>query len=330
MPDFPPLVEALLHSEIYPEKTEDVEIIQTQISFVFLAGNFVYKIKKAVDFGFLNFFSLENRHFFCQQEIRLNQRLCPDIYLEVVPITKKGNKYALKGNGEIVEYAVKMRRLPLHRTMNRLLDEDKLTPQMVVQVAQKLVRFHGQAQIIEKDFGDIQSARLITKENYSETEKYLGITISSDEFERIKSYSHAFMANNTAVFEKRGRDCHGDLHTDHICFGKEIYIFNCIEFNDWFRFIDVANDIAFLSMDLDFHGRPDLSHYFIEAYIRMSTDQDIQQLLNFYKCYRAFVRGKVESFKLDDPLIPDEEKQTILKPASRYFELADSYALRDV
>jgi aminoglycoside phosphotransferase family enzyme len=127
------------------------------------------------------------------------------------------------------------------------------------------------------------------------------------------------------VKECRIRDCHGDLHAAHICFIDGLCIFDCIEFNDRFRYIDVASEIAFLAMDLDFHRRPELSEYFADAYVKASGDKELPKLLEFYKCYRAYVRGKVESFQLDDPHIPEDQKSKTLDRARRYFELAESY-----
>ncbi|MDD5093716.1 MAG: hypothetical protein PHV74_04955 [Dehalococcoidia bacterium] len=331
MPDLPPLVQALLNPNTYPEKPGPVELIQTQLSFVFLMKDYAYKVKKPVDFGFLDFTTLEKRRFYCRQELLLNRRLCTDIYLDVVPITQSHGRYAIAGEGETVEYAVKMRRLPEGRTMDRLLDSGQVTPEMIDRVAQKLVDFHRQTQTISQGFGDLQTTRLNIDENLSQTEKYIGITLSSEAYRSIRDYNDSFMKQNARLFDKRVRDgrikdCHGDLHSAHVCFGDDICIFDCIDFNDRFRCIDVANEIAFLAMDIDVHNAPHLSRHFIDSYIELSQDKGILQLLDFYKCYRAYVRGKVESFKLDDPYIAAAEKRRILDIAKGYFELADSYA----
>lgn len=331
MPEMPPLVQALLSPNAYPEKPREIELIQTQISFVFLADDYVYKVKKPVDFGFLDFTTLEKRRFFCQQELILNRRLCRDIYLDVVPIAQTDSKFTIGEKGEVAEYAVKMRRLPEHRTMDKLLKAGQVTPEMVSQVAQKLVEFHRQAQTIKEGFGDLETARINVEENLSQTKKYVGNTISPEAYETIKNYNNAFMQRNEWLFDKRVRDgrikdCHGDLHAAHICFGNDIYIFDCIDFNDRFRYADVANEIAFLAMDLDFHGYPDLGKHFVDTYVKLSGDVELMQLLDFYKCYRAYVRGKVEGFKLDDPHISTEDKKHVLGVAKRYFELANSYS----
>ncbi|RLC71952.1 MAG: hypothetical protein DRI26_04045 [Chloroflexi bacterium] len=331
MSALPEAVQALLNPVIYPERPKKVELLQTQISFIFLADDFVYKLKKPVDFGFLDFTTLERRRFFCQQEVELNRRLCPEIYLGVVPLVRNKGSFSLKGRGEVVDYLVKMRRLPQERTMDRLLQRNQVSPQMLERLAQKLVDFHRQARTISSGFGDLETCRFNAEENFTQTEKYVGLTLPPSRFERIKSYTRSFLERNAGLFERRVRegrvrDCHGDLHLAHICFTDGICIFDCIEFNERFRYLDVANEIAFLAMDLDYHGRPDLSHYFVQHYVNLSGDRELEKLLNFYKCYRAYVRGKVESFKLDDPHISENEKEATLAVARKYFELAESYA----
>ena len=332
MAEFPPLVQALLKGEAYPEKPQHVDLMQTQMSFVFLIGDFAYKIKKSVNFGFLDFSTLQKRRFFCQQEVELNRRLSPEIYLGVVEITQDDDGFSVGGSGEVVEYAVKMRQLPLERSLDRLLAKDQATPEMLEKVAQKLVKFHrtskSDAEISK--YGDIETITQNTAENFVQTEKYINVSLSRKTYDTIESYTDSFIEKEAPLFKQRVKegkikDCHGDLHSAHICFGDEVYIFDCIEFNDRFRYCDVASEIGFLAMDLDFHGHEDLSKHFVDSYVELSSDRELMQLLDFYKCYRAYVRGKVESFKLDDPHISEAEKARVLGTAKRYFELADSY-----
>ncbi|MCL0065351.1 hypothetical protein M1N79_00455 [Dehalococcoidia bacterium] len=312
-----------------------VELMQTQMSFVFLLGDFVYKIKKPVDLGYLDFSTLEKRRFYCGQEVELNSRIVPDIYLGVVEVTHDEGRFSIGGTGEVVEYAVKMRQLPRERCLDRLLSKDQATPGMLVKVAQKLVSFHQASRSDEEisRYGDIETIVQNTEENFAQTTKYLGVSLSPETCESIRSYTSSFIERQTPLFKRRIeegriRDCHGDLHSAHICFGDEVYIFDCIEFNDRFRYSDVASEVAFLAMDLDVHGYPHLAKHFIDSYVGQSGDGELEQLLDFYRCYRAYVRGKVESFKLDDPHISDEEKGHVLGIARKYFELAESYALR--
>jgi len=331
----PELVKALLEAKAYPETPGKIELVQTQMSFVFLTDNYTYKVKKPVNLGFLDYTTLGKRHFYCQKEIELNRRLCPEVYLKVVPISRDKNNISIEGKGEAIEYAVKMRRLPHEAMMNVLLAKNQVSPEMVTKVAEKLAEFHQKAETSTNIsvFGDIKAITKNTDENFAQTNKYIGKTIALDKYQNIKRYTESFIEENTSLFHQRIadgriRDCHGDLHAAHICFTDGICIYDCIEFNDRFRYSDVASEIAFLAMDLDHYGRADLSHSFASAYIAQSKDRELGKLLNFYKCYRAYVRGKVESFKLDDPYIAPAEKRQILDIASSYFDLAHAYTRR--
>jgi len=328
------MVEALLDPQIYPDATEGVELMQTQMSFAFLTDEYVYKVKKPVDFGFLDYTTLEKRRFYCQREVELNRRLSPDVYLGVVKITREKEKLAIGGQGTPIEYAVKMRRLPQERMMNVLLPQNMVSPEMVAAVAEKVAAFHREAKTSDSisAYGGLDTVNQNTGENFTQTEKYIGQTVSRSQYGHIKNFTDAFIENNTALFQKRIaegriRDCHGDLHSAHICFTAELAIYDCIEFNDRFRYCDVASEVAFLAMDLDRHRQSDLSHHFVAAYVSQSKDEGLLKLLDFYKCYRAYVRGKVESFQLDDPYTSEEEKSRVAASAKRYFELAESYVI---
>jgi aminoglycoside phosphotransferase family enzyme len=215
-----------------------------------------------------------------------------------------------------------------------MLEQNRVLPNMLTLVAEKLARFHNKAATNEEisSIGGLDTVIFNTEENFSQTEKYFGASISQPQFERIRAYTRRFIEDNSSLFHKRVaegriRDCHGDLHCAHICLTPEICIYDCIEFNDRFRYCDVASEIAFLAMDLDHCGSNDLSHTFVDDYVEFSGDNELRQLLNFYRCYRAYVRGKVNSFKLDDPLVPEDEKQEVMATARRYFQLAESYAM---
>ena len=332
MPQLPELAKALLNPEAYPEPTGHVELVQTQMSFVFLTDSYVYKVKKPVNLGYLDYTTLDKRHLFCQREVELNQRLCPEGYLGVLPVTGGKGKISIGGQGEVVEYTVKMRRLPQEAMMDVLLANDQVSPEMMVRVANRLVEFHQKAEtnVNINTFGDLDTIIKNTEENFTQTEKYIGNTISKEKYQHIKAYTESYIGEKAALFHKRVadgriRDCHGDLHAAHICFTDDICIYDCIEFNDRFRYCDVASEVAFLAMDLDHYGRADLSDGFVKAYIDNSRDGELAKLLSFYKCYRAYVRGKVESFKLDDPYISQVEKARVSTVARRYFKLAESY-----
>jgi len=327
-----PIVRALLESQAYPHKPQKIELVQTQMSFIFLTGEYVYKIKKSVNLGYLDYTTLEKRLFFCHQELELNRRLCPGAYLAVVPVVEEKGRFRVEGQDKAIEYAVKMKQLPQDRMMDVLLPQGQVTQEMIARVAEKLVSFHQKAETNQKiaAFGKLDVIRQNNDENFAQTEKYIGISITAEEYQHIKNYTNNFIDSNTSLFDKRVkegkiRDCHGDLHAAHVCFTDDICIYDCIEFNDRFRYSDVASEIAFLAMDLDRYQQAGLSRHLVNTYVELSHDEELLKLLNFYKCYRAYVRGKVESFKLDDPYIPEEEKTKVLTAAQSYFELAGSY-----
>jgi aminoglycoside phosphotransferase family enzyme len=226
-----------------------------------------------------------------------------------------------------------MRRLPQEAMMDALLADNRVTPAMVGEVAQTVADFHRRADTSPEiqAIGGIEGVIQNTQENFAQTEKYFGVIIEPETYRRTKKYTEDFIKNKTPLFlqrmaEGRVRDCHGDLHAAHICFLKDgICIYDCIEFIDRMRYTDVAADVAFLAMDLDRYGRPDLSDVFVKAYIKASGDEELMKLLDFYKCYRAYVRGKVGCFQYEDPRIPAGEKEKIRANARSYFKLAESY-----
>jgi len=332
MSDQKQVVEALLNSQAYPEEPGKIELIQTHISFVFVTKKFVYKMKKAVNFGFLDFSTLEKRRFFCEKELELNRRLCAGVYLEVVSINKSNN-IKIKGDGEPIEYALKMKRLPQKKIMTILLKEGKVNKKTIDELAKIIAEFHSKAQTstVINEYGSVKIVKTNWDENFAQTLRYIDQTISLMEFEFVQSRVNNFIENNKLLFENRIRnnkirDCHGDMHSGNIFITDQICIFDAIEFNDRFRYSDVASDVAFLAMDLDFQKRSDLSDCLIKRYTTYSNDPELVKVLSFYKCYRAYVRGKVISFKLDDPNVNIAEKKAAVKEAQSYFNLAAKYA----
>jgi uncharacterized protein len=327
------VIDALLNPEAYAENPGEIGLIQTHISFVLLTKNYAYKVKKAVNFGFLDFSTLRKRHFFCEKELELNRRLCPEVYLEVVPIKYKSDIIKVNGEGETVEYALKMKRLPQERIMTALLKENRIDNKTIAEIAKIVVQFHSNAQTSREidEYGSLKTIKINWDENFAQTLKYVDQTISQGDFTFIQNRIVEFMQEKKLFFEsrienKKIRDCHGDMHSGNIFITNPICIFDAIEFNDRFRYSDVASDVSFLAMDLDFQGRRDLSDYFIDRYVNYSKDTELTKLLQFYKCYRAYVRGKVISFKLDDPNVDAAEKKSASKEAQAYFKLAAAYA----
>ena len=251
------LVDALLKPEAYPESPDKIELIQTHISFVFLTKNFVYKVKKAVNFGFLDFSTLEKRHFFCEKELELNRRLCSDVYLEVVPINNESDTIKVTGNGETVEYALKMKRLPQERIMTVLLKENKIDEKTIDDIAKIVVKFHSKAQTSSEinEYGAIKTVKINWDENFAQTQSILIKQSRKSNFQFIQTKINSLWNKNMLFFKSRIknnriRDCHGDMHSGNIFITDPICIFDAIEFNDRFRYSDVASDVAFLAMDL--------------------------------------------------------------------------------
>jgi aminoglycoside phosphotransferase family enzyme/predicted kinase len=297
-----PVVEALSDPAAYPDPVERVELIETHISWVFLAGQWVYKVKKPVDLGFLDFTTLERRRFFCEEEVRLNQRLTRDVYLGVVELTG-ADRLRIGGPGPVREVAVKMRRLPDDRMLDRLVRDDRAEPALLEEIGRVVARFHAAAPTGgEIDaVGGLDTVRANWNENFEQTAGF-GPDVLPDEWRRgLRAWVDAFLEREAERFAQRvaagrSRDCHGDLQAQHVCCTDPIQIFDCIEFNHRFRYGDVAGEIAFLAMDLTRLGRSDLALRFINAYLEESGDYEAVPLLDFYSAYRAFVRGKVLGF----------------------------------
>lgn len=332
--NLPSFVRFLLQPESYPHPAVEIKLVQTHISYVFLAGDFVYKFKKPVNFGFLDFTTLDKRRYFCEQELLLNRRLCPDLYLGTVTVNEQDGGLALNGAGEPVEYGVKMARMPEEGMMANFIGSGRLNQAMIERIVAMLVPFYRQADggpEIQK-FGTAQAVSVNILENFAQTEGFIGCpSLSQQQFDTISTYAKGVLAQ-TARFEQRIaagriRDCHGDLYSANICFdGDKVHIFDCIEFNQRFRYCDVASDVAFLAMDLDFHGLSDLSRFFIDAFVAQSGDTGLVAMLNFYKCYRAYVRGKINLFTAHAPEVDEATKATCFAMAGKYFTLAERYA----
>jgi hypothetical protein len=330
------VIEAFRRPETYENDPGKIDLIQTHISFIFLTDKFVYKIKKAVDFGFLDFGSLLKRKEFCEKELELNRKLCKDMYLEVVPINKS-DLIKIKGKGKTVEYAVKMKKIPQEKLMNKLLEENKIDEKIIDQIAGIIVEFHSRIEH-RRDAGKLgYDAKLDPiveinwKENFEQTKSFIEKTISSEEFVFIQKRIMDFIKNKNYLFKSRMingkvKYCHGDIHSGNIFIANQIYIFDAIEFNDRIRYSDVTADVGFLAMDLEFKNRPELASFLIQRYLEYSKDKELEELLSFYKCYRAYVRGKVIGFKLNDVNISNEEKEQAKKEAQSYFSLACKYA----
>ncbi len=319
----------------YPGKPARVQMLQTHASYLVLTPRRVFKVKKPVNFGFLDFSTLEKRRHFCEREVTLNRRLCPGVHLGVRPISIAGGRLRFGPGKEIVEYAIEMRRLPARYFLLRLLARGQISTREVDAIVETLAPFYMAQQPTPEieEWGRVAKLQISTEENFRQTEEFIGVTITRAAFEAIRSFTATFYRRHAALFaarirEGRIRDCHGDLHLDHIHLSPAgITIYDCIEFNDRFRYIDVASDAAFLAMDFDFNGHREFARHFATRLAHALDDPALLTLLDFYKCYRAYVRGKVESFQQIAEGVPEPERLESRARAERYFRLALQYAV---
>ena len=317
----------------YLHRPGEVRSVETHISWVFIASPFVYKIKKPVNLGFLDFSTLEKRHYFCQRELELNRRLCPEIYLAVTPIYESDRGFSFDDAvGEVAEYAVKMRELPHGWFLSELLAKHAVGEAEINRVISRLHSFYeSEAPRSEiEEWGKPAKLKISTEENFGQVTPLVGKTISPRAFDAVRHFTDKFYVANETLFEERIqqgriRDCHGDLRLDHVHLTPEATtIFDCIEFNDRFRFIDIANDLAFLAMDFDFEMQHKLGDLLLRNAAQEFRDPGMLQLTDFYKCYRAIVRGKVESIQAISETTADRERH--IERAACYFRLALRYA----
>ena len=307
------------------------ELIETHISWVFLGADDVFKVKRPVDLGFLDFSTLEKRREACEAELQLNRRLAPDVYIEIVPVTRDGSGvHRIGGTGEAVEWAVRMRRLSDERRADELLHARLLTPGHIDALAARIARFHEDARCDAETsaHGTVDAIRRNVEENFAQTRRSIDEYLRPEQAAEVEAWQLAAL-DDGAPFEarvarRRVRDGHGDLRLEHVYIDADgmISIIDCIEFNERLRFGDVCADIAFLSMDLAWHGRVDLAERFLAQYALRSNDYELYSVVDFYESYRAFVRGKVASLLASDPVASAEARERARREARRYFLLA--------
>ena len=329
------MIDDLMHPSAYPETPEKVTLAQTHISTVFIGDEFVYKIKKPVNFGFLDFSTLEKRNYYCNKEVELNRRFSQDVYLGVYPVTFDGKKHAINGKGEVVDYAVKMRRLSDEDLLKTRFRKGTVTSDDIKRIGEAIAAFHKTSLRSKEidEFGNLDAVKFNTNENFQQTKEFVGDSISKEQYHDLINWTDNFYKEHQELFAQRVkngkiRDCHGDLHMEHICLTDPIIIIDCIEFNDRFRYSDTVSEIAFLLMDIEFNGDERLSEQLCKAYLTHAGEKNddlIHKLINFYKVYRAYVRGKVTSFILKDSAVPDDKKIEARDTAQQYFALAHSY-----
>jgi aminoglycoside phosphotransferase family enzyme/predicted kinase len=329
------LIDDLSDPAAYPDPVKTVEVRQTHISAVFLADDFVYKVKKPVNYGFVDFGSVAKRRHYCEEEVRLNRRLAPQVYLGVVPVTRRDTRVELEGKGEVIDWAVKMRRLPDEATLQALLQQGQVCVEVVQRLAHRIATFHAQAEAGPRiaEYGRFAVVAGNARENFEQSAGHVGSTVSHPVFERALALTEETLARHQPLIDRRAqnnipRDTHGDLRLSHVYHfpnrqpPDDLVVIDCIEFNARFRFADPVSDMAFLFMGLAYQGHRDLAHAFAEAYFSTSQDNEGRVLLSFYTSYRAAVRGKVEGLKLTRPEMPESDRALALSKAKGSWLLA--------
>ncbi len=319
----------------YPHHPKEVKIIQTHASILAMAPPYVYKFKKPLDFGFMDFRSLEARKKNSERELALNRRLCKEIYLSVLPVYKHRQQFSFHQKGPVVDYALLMKQMDDGFFLNQLLAKGALTNELLEEVLQVLKMFY-EAQSSQADmnqYADLPHLQQNAEDNFASLRKFPPENFAPKALELIEHGMKAFLQQQQALIRKRIeedkiKDCHGDLHLEHIHIqNQKVCIYDCIEFNERFRYGDIAADIAFLAMDLDFSGRPDLANFVAQRMAVLLQDREMLLLMDYYKSYRACVRAKVENIRSLQQEVAANEQAISNQKAKRYMELALRYKL---
>ena len=328
----PPLIQALHRPACYGHPVRDIRLVETHISWILLTGPYAYKIKKPLNLGFLDFSTLEKRRFFCQEELRLNRRLAPLLYLEVVSITGSPASPVLHGTGETIEYAVKMVQFPEQARLDRMLARGELRPEHVDLLAQELAEFHGRAAVAgsDKSFGDPEHVLEPVRQNFTQIRPRIE-AMDQVQLRRLEIWSEMSFDELRKIFESRKRDgfvreCHGDAHLANMVWLEDrVTLFDCLEFNDNLRWIDVMSELAFLVMDLDDRGRPDLARRALNSYLEHTGDYTGLAVFRFYQVYRALVRAKVACIRSSQSGLSEDDNRKVREEYLGYAHLAERY-----
>ncbi|MCG6897729.1 MAG: AAA family ATPase [Thiocapsa sp.] len=330
--DFPRLIEALLRPDPYPHPADPVRHIETHISHVFLAGPYAYKLKKPLDLGFLDFSTLERRRHCCEEELRLNRRLAPDLYIGVIAITGTASAPRIGGEGPVQEYAVQMHRFAQAALLNRR----ELSGDLMDRLAEEVADFHARIPVAAcaGPFGTPEAVLAPMLENLDQIRARIPLPDQLARLDRLETWTCSRWEALIPAIERRRRDgfvreCHGDMHRGNIALiDGEIRIFDAIEFNPALRWIDTASEVAFLIMDLEESGAVPLARRFLNRYLERSGDYGSLEVLDFYKVYRALVRAKVLAIRLRQAALDPAEVRQDVDNCGRYLALAESYTVR--
>jgi aminoglycoside phosphotransferase family enzyme/gluconate kinase len=324
------LMRSLIQADAYPHPVDRIEHLQTHISDVLLTGPYAYKLKKPLDLGFLDFSTLDKRRHYCEEELRLNRRLAPDLYLAVLPITGEPARPRLGGEGPILEYALQMRQFDQSGLLDRVVAKGKLADRHLDQLAERVARFHGQLPPApeQSDYGTPAAIMAPARQNFDQLRPLLDDEQDRERLDRVQRWTEGQHGRLAATFERRRQDgfvreCHGDLHlANMVLIDDQVRIFDCIEFNPALRWIDVTNEVAFVAMDLIQRGHGKFAYRFLDRYWQLTGDYGGVPLLRYYMVYRALVRAKVAAMRAQQEDVPDPTRQTLAQRTRAHIELA--------
>ncbi len=326
------LLKALQNPALYDHPVGEFTLMETHISWVLLTGDYVYKIKKPVNFGFLDYSSLEQRAHFCAEEVRLNRRLAPSMYLDVIPVRGNLESPTLQGDGPIIEYLVKTRQFRQQDLLGNMQREGRLENRHIDELANTLSRFHAQIAHATSDMphGNPDQVYAPTAQNFQQIRPFLTSAEDLSQLDQLEQWANTTYQRLIPQMAERKaaglvRECHGDIYLDNVTLiDGQVTLFDCIEFNEEFRWIDVMSDVAFMAMDLEDRGLPGLAQRFVSGYLENSGDYEGLAVLNYYKAHRAMVRAKVALFGMSDDSSAAEREQIFQRYRS-YADLAERY-----
>lgn len=327
------LIAALQNPALYPHSVDGFRVIETHISWVILTGAYAYKMKKPVDFGFLNFTHLADRKHFCEEELRLNQRMAPDLYLRVVPITGAADAPVIDGEGEPIEYLLQMREFPQTQLMAEVQARGELTDAHIDALAEQIAQFHLSIPQVPAGHPLNNADAIVApmRQNFEQIRPLLNEKPDLQQLDALSDWTETSIARLRPLLEQRSqqgfiRECHGDLHLGNATIiDNKVVLFDCIEFNEPFRLIDIASDAAFLAMDLEDRGLKCQARRFLNGWLERTGDYAALELLSLYKAYRALVRAKVSLFRLHQEQ-DAVQRRVILRQYRSYANLAESYS----